>query len=172
MVYTTKLSRIAGIAISASILSLTAVCAAKPAKVMATNVESSAPADNHAKANMLYALSADSGTYNENKLTLKGVKLVLYFTEAPKRTAGQISPAKFDEIWNMRIMTEKSNLPNAVLSLFDKDGNNNVIVELQSQSVDGDTLTYNVKMLKGKPDSSFGKATLFIDAFPCPVNGC
>lgn len=141
-----------------------------------TNVMQYLPAyknmpSNKQNVNLLYALSAESGSYQDKKLTLKGVKEVLFFSDEPKRIAGQITPVRFQSIWDKKFADTMLPKPNAVLSVVNTPENINITIELLTQSMEKDGLTYTVEILEGDIPASFGRSTIFIDNIDTPING-
>ncbi|MEE4379707.1 MAG: hypothetical protein V2J55_19645, partial [Candidatus Competibacteraceae bacterium] len=59
----------------------------------ATLVVAEAPADANTKKRpeLLLSMSANSGSYADNKLTLQGVPGVVWFTDRPDRKAGHLT---------------------------------------------------------------------------------
>lgn len=123
------------------------------------------------KTNMLYAFSAEDGVYKDNVLILTGIKEVLFFSDEPKRIAGQITLERFQGIWDKKYLDGSELKPNAVLSIVNTPENTNITVELQAQSMDKHSLKYTVKILEGNIPLSFGRSTIFIDGIPTLVNG-
>ena len=60
--------------------------------------------------------------------------------------------------------------PNATLSAFNSDGQvTNVVVELKRPTLVGDKLTYDARVLQGKPPAKVDGASLFIDVIGMPL---
>ncbi len=130
------------------------LCAAPPAHVIN---ESKTP-------QYLYVLSAEKGSYKKGKLKLGGVApLVVYFSDRPNRIAGHISVEKFLGTWGKGPDSFKADPPNATLSIFDKSGNKNIVLELQNPDLSDGKLTFDVRLLEGRLPPSFPAASLFID---------
>ncbi|MCH7519958.1 MAG: hypothetical protein IH964_13165 [Candidatus Dadabacteria bacterium] len=120
----------------------------------------------------LYALSAKSGTFENGRLTLKDVPLVIYFSDRPARLSGMLSIEVFAQGWDKGSDSFRADPPNATLSILGKDGANNIVVELSNPDVkvkEG-SISFKVRVLQGEMPKSFGNSTLFLDAFPTAVN--
>lgn len=119
---------------------------------------------NESKApQFLYVLNAEKGSYKKDKLTLKRVTpLVVYFSDRPHRIAGHISLEKFLGTWGKGPDSFKADPPNATLSIFDRSGNKNIVLELQNPKLSGGKLTFDVRLLDGRLPSSFPVCSLFI----------
>jgi hypothetical protein len=111
----------------------------------------------------LFVLSAESGTYADGKLTLDNVPLVVYFSDRPKRIAGHMSLERLIDSWNKGSDSFKKDPPNATLSIFDENGNKNIVLELQKPIMSGKTISFNVRALQGSVPSEFAACSLFID---------
>ena len=62
-----------------------------------------------------------------------------------------------------------ANPPNAILSVMNWDSVSNVVVELRNPQTNGDDLTYQVRLLEGKPPTQGGPCSLFIDIIGMPL---
>jgi len=143
------------------------------------------PVINEADApKFLYTMSAKSGTYENGRLTLNDVPLVVYFSDRPARISGQLSIQVFEQGWRQgpdsfkadppnATLSILSDPPNATLSILSEDGNKNIVVELSEPDVkvkEG-KISFKVRVLDGDLPKTFEHSTLFIDSFgPCP--GC
>ncbi|MFA9407549.1 MAG: hypothetical protein ACERKJ_01780 [Candidatus Dadabacteria bacterium] len=132
------------------------------------------PVINEADApKFLYTMSAKSGTYENGRLTLNDVPLVVYFSDRPARISGQLSIQVFEQGWRQGPDSFKADPPNATLSILSEDGNKNIVVELSEPDVkvkEG-KISFKVRVLDGDLPKTFEHSTLFIDSFgPCP--GC
>jgi len=124
------------------------------------------PVINEADApKFLYTMSAKSGTFENGRLTLKDVPLVVYFSDRPARISGQLSIEAFAQGWDKGSDNFKADPPNATLSILDKDANNNVVVELSEPvvKVKEGSISFKVRVLDGDLPESLEHSTLFID---------
>ena len=128
------------------------------------------PVINEADApKFLYTLSAKSGTFENGRITLKDVPLVVYFSDRPARISGMLSIQVFAQGWDKGSDNFRTDPPNGTLSILGKDGANNVVLELSNPDVkvkEG-SISFKVRVLdKGTNiPKSFGNSTLFIDDF-------
>lgn len=113
----------------------------------------------------LFTMTAESGTYVGDKVTLKGVPLVVYFSDRPHRIAGHMDLEKFLDIWADGVDRFKNDPPNAELAIYDENGDKHPVLVISKPVVDGDNISYEVKVLDETIPDSFGHATLFIDNF-------
>ena len=125
------------------------------------------PVINEAEApKFLYTMSAKSGTFENGRLTLKDVPLVVYFSDRPARISGQLSIQVFAQGWGQGSDSFRADPPNGTLSILTKDGANNVVIELSDPNVkvkEG-SISFKVRVLDGELPKSFGTASLFIDS--------
>jgi len=115
------------------------------------------------KPQYLFVQSAKSGSFDGEKLTLRGIPLVVYFSDRPYRIAGHVSLKEFLGKWDKGSDSFRADPPNATLSIYEESGSKNAVIELMDPRIDGDSLTYKVRVLEGNVPSSFGSSSLFID---------
>jgi hypothetical protein len=121
----------------------------------------------------LYTMSAKSGTFENDRLTLNEVPLVVYFSDCPARISGQLSIQVFAQGWNQGPDSFKDDPPNVTLTILSEDGNKNIVVELSEPDVkvkEG-SISFKVRVLDGELPASFGHSSLFIDFNFCPNPG-
>lgn len=126
--------------------------------------------NNIGRDSYLFVLSANSGTIKDDTLTLKGVSSAVYFSDRPattaghkSRIAGHKSMKDFEGMWAKSSDSFNTDPPNATLSILNKDGAVEIVVELLSMKHAGDLCTFKVKVLEGNAPESFGPSSLFID---------
>ncbi len=128
------------------------------------------PVINEADApKFLYTMSAKSGTFENGRLTLKDVPLVVYFADRPARISGMLSIQVFAQGWDQGTDSFRADPPNGTLSILTKDGVHNIVVELSDPDVkvkEG-TISFKVRVLDGELPEAFGNSTLFIDDSVC-----
>jgi len=112
---------------------------------------------------LLFVQSATSGAYDGKTLTLNGLSSTIYFADRPKRVVGHMETGSFVEQWSKGKDSFKTDPPNAVLSILGNDGVGDSVVELSDPQIKGDRISYQVKLLNGKPPKQFDSASLFID---------
>ena len=129
-----------------------------PGLVFAENV-----IDDSKNPSYLFVISGTSGSLDGDKLTLKGVPNVIYFSDRPARKAGHLSLEKFVEMWDKGDDSFKADPPNATLSVLKKEGAKNVVVELMSVEQKSDSVVFKISVLEGLIPDSLEISTLFID---------
>ncbi len=118
----------------------------------------------------LFVLSAGSGKYDGETLTLTGVPSVVYFSDRPYRVAGHMSLQKFAENWGGRIDDFSDVPPNATLSLLTDNGVDNVVIEMIAVSnISEEAVNFHVEILMGDLPTEFSAGSLFIDYICNPM---
>ena len=117
------------------------------------------------KVELLFVQNGTSGTYDGKRLTLVGVGPTIFFSDRPYRLTGQVQTREFVSHWDKGSDNFAENPPNATLSTFGAKGVNSAVVELTDPSLKGNTLSYQVKVLKGSLPAAFRESSLFIDIF-------
>lgn len=131
-----------------------------------------ATAGDEKKADFLFVQSAKSMSFDpaSNKLTLENVSPVtLFFTDRPERVAGNMKTAAFLPFWNEGKDSFKSDPPNADVSIVDGKTLTQTVVELQDPVLDGDNLSYTVKLIKGEMPAAGTDVAVFIDIIGRPL---
>jgi len=119
--------------------------------------------DDSKNTGYLFVISGTSGSLDGDKLTLNGVPNVIYFSDRPDRVAGHLSLEKFVESWNKGSDSFKTDPPNATLSVLNKDGAKNVVVELMSVEQKSGSVVFKVAVLEGRSLGNFNAGSIFID---------
>lgn len=127
--------------------------------------------DSSNKIEYLYVVSSEAGEFKGDKLTLRGARSTLYFSDRPNRVAGHMSLAQFMRTWEQNAKDLQSDPPNAVISILDENGNKDVVIEISEPVLDNAVLTFSAKVLNGVLPETFGISSLFIDNWPTAVNG-
>ena len=120
--------------------------------------------DDSKEPSYLFVISGTSGSLDGDTLTLNGVPNVIYFSDRPARKAGHRSLSEFIEMWDKGVDSFKADPPNATLSLLNKEGAKNVVVELMSAEQKNGSVVFKVVVLEGKVAESFEASSLFIDS--------
>ncbi|HUU25032.1 MAG TPA: hypothetical protein VMW68_05645 [Methyloceanibacter sp.] len=123
-------------------------------------------------ADFLFVQSAKSMTFDSatNKLTLENISpMTLFFTDRPERIAGNMKTTAFLPFWSEGKDSFKSDPPNADVSIVDDKTMTQTVVELQDPVLDGDTLTYTVKLIKGDMPAAGTDVAVFIDIIGRPL---
>ena len=111
----------------------------------------------------LFTLASKSGTFKGDTLTLKGIPLVVYFSDRPYRTSGHLSLEDFVKLWDKGVNNFKNDPPNAELSIYKESGDKHAVVIIKKPKVKDDNVTFNVVVIDETIHESFGHTTLFID---------
>ncbi len=96
-------------------------------------------------------------------LTLKGLPLAVYFTDRPVRKAGHLTLEEFIAMWNQRADEYQLDPPNAELAIYKEDGDKHSVLILGKPELNGDTISFKVKVFHGIIPGKFDHSTLFID---------
>ena len=131
-----------------------------------------ATAADEKKADFLFVQSAKSMTFDpaQKKLTLENVSPVtVFFTDRPERIAGNMKTTRFIPFWSEGEDSFKSDPPNADISVLEGKELKQTVVELQDPVLDGDTLSYTVKLLKGEMPAAGTDVAVFIDIIGRPL---
>ena len=113
---------------------------------------------------LLFVQSAEGVVFEGETLTLKGVSpAVLFFRDRPQRVAGHVALPGFLKAWDEGKDSFADDPPNAALSIVGNGQVSNLVVEISNPQLQGDELTYNVRVLEGEPPATGGTSSLFID---------
>jgi hypothetical protein len=128
----------------------------------------------------LFVQTAASMTSDRGTITLRGLSpSTLYFADRPQREVGHMLSRQFVANWAAGDNSFADNPPNAVLS-FAEPGDRlpeDAVVVIDDPHLDGDALTYRIKVLDGSVPAATGPCALFIDPLgrplsPVSVAGC
>ena len=121
----------------------------------------------------LFVQTAASMTRDQATITLHGLSpSTLYFADRPQRDVGHMMSRDFVANWAAGDNSFAENPPNAVLS-FAEPGDRtpeDAVVVIQDPRLDGDALTYSIKLLDGSVPTATGPCALFIDPFGRPLS--
>jgi hypothetical protein len=123
-------------------------------------------------ADFLFVQSAESMTFDRatNKLMLEGVSpITVMFTDRPERIASHMRTAKFVPFWSQGKDSFLSDPPNADVSIIEGDKLKQVIVTLMDPKLEGDNLSYTVKILEGDMPAKGADVSVFIDIIGMPL---
>jgi hypothetical protein len=127
------------------------------------------------EADFLFVQSAKGMMFDKatNKLTLTGVSPVMvFFADRPERIAGNMKTAAFIPFWSEGKDSFKSNPPNADVSIIEGKALKQIVVELQDPVLNGDNLSYTVKVLQGQNaemPANGADVSVFIDIIGRPL---
>lgn len=113
----------------------------------------------------IFVQTAKGVKFGEGTMTLRGVApSMVFFADRPQRTAGHVPTTHFLNMWAEGQDSFKADPPNANLSILgDKEGATNIVVEIMNPRMQGEDLTYDIKVLDGTPPKEGGLSSLFID---------
>lgn len=121
-------------------------------------------------ADWLFAQTGSGFTSDGKTLTITRVSAqTLMFSDRPERMTADAPTAKFVAFWTEGRSSFEKDPPNASVA-FTADGKPDLaVVELRNPRIEGDTLTYDIKMLEGTLPEKGGDVSLFIDWWYGPV---
>jgi hypothetical protein len=117
----------------------------------------------------LFVMNARSAGLQGQTLTLAGVSPTsIVFADRPVRAAGHLPTEALLEEWTTGDFAKDA--PNATVSVLSKDGAaaRDVVVELKSPHLEGDRLTFDVRVLEGDLAGADGPASVFVDIIGLP----
>jgi hypothetical protein len=120
----------------------------------------------------LFAQTAGRASVDSNgRFTLIDVSsATLFFSDRPYRLTGHIPTDEFVAYWGEGDESFADDPPNAVLSLFEDDHVNDVVVVLSDPVLADGDLSYAVEVTDGELAPSTGPASLFIDRIGRPLS--
>ena len=121
----------------------------------------------------LFVQTSAGMTSDGGSITLHGLSAsTLYFADRPKREVGHMPSRQFVDLWGEGTNSFAENPPNAVLSFADSSDRppTDAVVVIEHPTLDGDELSYNIKLLDGDVPTAAGPCALFIDPFGRPLS--
>jgi hypothetical protein len=118
----------------------------------------------------LIVMNARGASLQGQTLTLAGVSPnSIVFADRPVRSAGHLLTRHLLEEWILGSFAKDP--PNATVSVLSKDGASvrDAVVELRGPHLDGDRLTFNVRVLEGDLAGADGPASVFVDIIGMPM---
>ncbi|WP_368911738.1 hypothetical protein [Taklimakanibacter deserti] len=129
-------------------------------------------AEDAKQADFLFVQTAKGMTFDKaaSKLTLEGVSPVtVMFTDRPERIASHMRTAAFVPFWSQGKDSFLSDPPNADISILEGDKLQQIVVTLMDPVLDGDRLSYGVKVLEGEMPAKAADVSVFIDVIGMPL---
>ena len=120
---------------------------------------------------VLFVQSARNVVFDGGTMTLKDVNpSTLFFSDRPERIAGHYSNQEYLKIWGEGRDSFLKDPPNAVVSVFDRPGQDpaEVVVTISKPRLQGNDLSYEFKLIRGTPPASGGATAVFIDIIGLP----
>ena len=119
----------------------------------------------------LIVLNARGARLQGHTLTLDGVAPnAIVFADRPVRSAGHVLTQHLLEEWGTGSDSFAQTPPNATVSVFSQDGATvrDAVVVLQTPTLAGERLTFDVQVLEGDVTGADGAAAVFIDIIGMP----
>lgn len=119
----------------------------------------------------LFVMNSRGATLSGQTLTLTGVMPnAILFADRPVRAAGHVLTTDLLQEWTAADGSFAKDPPNATVSATTKDGSllRDAVVELRSPRLEGDRLTFDVRVLEGDLTGADGPAAVFIDIIGMP----
>jgi hypothetical protein len=117
----------------------------------------------------LFVMNARGASLQGQTLTLIGISSnSIVFADRPVRAAGHLLTQHLLEEWTEGSFAKDP--PNATVSVLSKDGGSvrDAVVELRDPHLDGDRLTFDVRVLEGDLAGADGPASVFVDIIGLP----
>jgi hypothetical protein len=118
----------------------------------------------------LFVMNARGAGLQGQTLTLAGVSPTsIVFADRPVRAAGHLPTEALLDEWTSGDFAKDA--PNATVSVLSKDGAtaHDVVVELRSPHLEGEKLTFDVRVLEGDLAGADGPAAVFVDIIGMPL---
>jgi hypothetical protein len=120
------------------------------------------------QAQLMFVQVAEDLRVDTARSTLRLVKInpqTLYFSDRPKRIAGNLPMADYLKTWKEGRDSFNADPPNATLSVYEpgRAEPTLVVVTLMKPVVDGADLLYTYKIVEGTMPANGGPTSLFID---------
>jgi hypothetical protein len=104
-----------------------------------------------------------------SKLTLNGVSpITVAFSDRPERIAANMRTVACVPFWSKGKDSFLSDPPNADISILEGDRLHRIVAVLQDPALQGDNLTYTVKVVQGDIPATGSDVSVFIDIIGMP----
>ena len=121
-------------------------------------------------ADFLFVQNAKGVVYENGRMTLKVVSpLTVAFSDRPERIAGHMATKAFVPFWSEGKDSFLKDPPNATVSIFDDGNVTDVVAVLSNPVLNGEDLSYDVKILEGRMPAKGGLVSVFIDIIGMPM---
>ena len=123
-------------------------------------------------ADFLFVQTAKAMTFDapSGKFTLQGISPVtVFFSDRPDRIAGNMPTASFVPFWSDGKDSFLSDPPNADISIVEGSKLHQVVVVLRDPVLEGDALSYAVKLVGGTMPTTGAEVSVFIDIIGMPM---
>jgi hypothetical protein len=123
-------------------------------------------------ADFLFVQSARHMSFDRTtgRMSLQGVSPVtVFFSDRPERIAGNMRTAAFVPFWSQGKDSFLSDPPNADISILEGESLLQVVAVLQAPMLEGETLSYGIKVLQGEVPAAGSDVSVFIDVIGMPL---
>jgi hypothetical protein len=118
----------------------------------------------------LLVQSSDGFEYDGERMTLHGASpTTVFFSDRPDRIAGHMPIEKAYEWGQVGGDSFLADPPNATISILEAGEMGNVVVTMSNGVIEGDRLSFDVKILEGELPEHGGPNTVFIDIIGRPL---
>lgn len=124
------------------------------------------------QADFLFVQTAKGMTFDKatSKMTLEGVSpITVMFTDRPERIASHMRTASFVPFWSKGKDSFLADPPNADISILEGNKLLQVVATLTEPALDGDSLSYGIKVLEGEMPAKAADVSVFIDIIGMPL---
>ncbi|WP_457585069.1 hypothetical protein [Ensifer canadensis] len=123
-------------------------------------------------ADFLFVQTASAMKFDKasSKLTLEGIgAATLFFSDRPERIAGNMETTAFVPFWSKGKDSFLSDPPNADLSILKGKKLQQIVVVLENPELNGNNLTYTVRVVGGEMPEKGSEVSVFIDVIGMPL---
>ena len=118
----------------------------------------------------MFAQTSGGISIADGRITLNNVSAAtLFFSDRPERLTGHVTTDEFVDSWGAGDNSFAADPPNAVLSIFEEETVNDVVVVLSDPVLSNGDLSYAVEVTDGELAASAGPVSLFIDMIGRPL---
>jgi hypothetical protein len=118
----------------------------------------------------MFAQTSAGISIGDGRITLNNVSAAtLFFSDRPDRLTGHVTTDEFVGSWGAGDNSFAADPPNAVLSIFEEETVNDVVVVLSDPVLSNGDLSYAVEVTDGELAASTGPVSLFIDMIGRPL---
>ena len=113
----------------------------------------------------LFVQTASSATIEGDRLTLYDVAAhTIFFSDRPSRITGHLPVSELVNRWSQGPHSFRDDPPNASLAFVSGGGDSVAVFELRDPELEGNDLSFRVRLLEGTPPRNVTDPSLFIDA--------
>jgi hypothetical protein len=120
-------------------------------------------------ADFLFVQTAKGMTFDKSASKLGVSPITVMFSDRPERIAANMRTAAFVPFWSKGKDSFLSDPPNADISILEGDQLRQIVAVLQDPVLQGDSLTYTVKLVQGDMPATGSDVSVFIDIIGMPM---